>query len=94
MYESIHSCQLGDAYVEFRSENNRTKGEFVLLVEGAPSSPLQPDEAKLMLEVLLAEMSLKQAVKITAQLTGVGKNEIYELALKIKEKTAPTPGNP
>lgn len=34
--------------------------------------------------ILLAELPLKQAVSIACKLTNANKNELYELALKLK----------
>jgi 16S rRNA (cytidine1402-2'-O)-methyltransferase len=86
MFESIHRCTLADAGSWLREDKNRSKGEFVLVVEGAPPTPLQAHEIEPMLAVLLAEMPLKQAVKIATQLTGIRKNVMYEIALKIKQE--------
>jgi 16S rRNA (cytidine1402-2'-O)-methyltransferase len=36
------------------------------------------------LQLLLAELPLKTAVKLAADITGVGRNELYETALKLK----------
>ncbi|HAJ72752.1 MAG TPA: rRNA (cytidine-2'-O-)-methyltransferase, partial [Methylophilaceae bacterium] len=35
--------------------------------------------------LLLAELPLKQAVKLAVEITGQKKNELYELALKLKD---------
>ena len=36
------------------------------------------------LKVLLQELPLKQAVQLAVQITGLGKNELYQRALEIK----------
>lgn len=57
------------------------KGEAVLLVEGAPDSGIEDQEVDRMLDVLLAELPVKQAAAIAAKLTGVKKNTLYQRAL-------------
>ena len=65
------------------------KGEFVLVVAGAPASEkpeteAQDAEARLR-ELLDAGMSRKDAVRQTAQELRLPKNAVYELALNIPE---------
>ena len=85
-FESIHQCPLGEATAWLQADANRQRGEFVLLVEGAPASDDQAisPEAQRTLELLLAELPLKQAVKLAADITGIKKNTLYELALTLK----------
>ncbi len=85
-FESIHQCPLGEATAWLQADPNRQRGEFVLLVEGAPASDDQAisPEAQRTLELLLAELPLKQAVKLAADITGIKTNTLYELALTLK----------
>lgn len=85
-FESIHQCPLGEATAWLQADPNRQRGEFVLLVEGAPASDDQAisPEAQRTLELLLAELPLKQAVKLATDITGIKKNTLYELALTLK----------
>jgi len=84
LFETIHTCPLGDAAAWFAQDANQTKGEFVLLVEGALAAAApDADAAQRVLAVLMRELSLKQAVKLTVDLTGSRKNEVYEMALRM-----------
>ncbi len=87
-FETIHACPLNAALNWLQADPNRQRGEFVLLVEGAsiPEEQSVPDEARHILETLLAELPLKQAVKLTAEISGAKKNTLYDLALTIKSK--------
>jgi 16S rRNA (cytidine1402-2'-O)-methyltransferase len=88
LFETIHRCRLGEAEVWLKSDSNQQRGEFVVLVSGAiPQSGL-PDAAKRMLEVLLDELPLKQAVQLTHKLSGENRNELYQLALQLKSTQA------
>lgn len=65
------------------AESARIKGEFVLIIPPRPELNLeQPDIA--LLSILLAELPVKQAVKIASKLSKSSKNELYELALELK----------
>ena len=42
------------------------------------------DDAERTLKALLAELPLKQAVKLAVEITGAKKNDLYERALELK----------
>jgi len=85
LFENIHRCKLGDAMTWLHSDVNNQRGEFVLLLSGAPEKSDGLDsEVERTLQTLLAELPLKQAVKLAVQITGNGKNELYQRALELK----------
>ncbi len=85
LFEEIHRCPLSEAAAWVMADANRQKGEFVVLVEGAPAAVDHDDmEAGRILSILLAECSVKQAAALAAQITGQKKNALYELALRLK----------
>ena len=65
------------------------KGEFVLVVAGAPEMAKEestPEDAAAMVSRLIAEgMSRKDAIKQTAQALNLPKNTVYAAALKASE---------
>jgi len=85
-FETIHSATLAELQVWMASDSNQQRGEFVLMVEGAP--PVENDgldeEALKVLDILLAELSVKQASALAAQITGVKKKLLYQAALERK----------
>ncbi len=85
-FETFHRCALGEAAGWLQADDNRRRGEFVLLVEGAPAADKRTadDEVLRVLQLLLDELPLKQAVKLAAHITGAKKNALYQLALEIK----------
>lgn len=85
-FETISSCRLDEAPGWLNGDPDRQRGEFVLLVEGAPETEERDvsDDARRILELLLAELPLKQAVKLATEITGAKKNALYELALEMK----------
>ena len=84
LHEEVRRTTLGEA-VKWYAENP-PRGEFVLVVEGAPETA----EAEITMEDGLARVaalraagsSLRDAVKQTAKETGLPKNELYGLALE------------
>jgi 16S rRNA (cytidine1402-2'-O)-methyltransferase len=85
-FESIHTCPLTQAPAWLEADTNRQRGEFVLLVEGAPAIEEQAadPETQRILSTLLHDLPLKQAVKLAAEISGAKKNALYELALTLK----------
>jgi 16S rRNA (cytidine1402-2'-O)-methyltransferase len=88
-FETIHACPLAEAGAWLQADANRQRGEFVILVEGAPASDEHEiDQAsQRTLLILLRELPLKQAVKLAAEISGAKKNALYELALTLKPET-------
>ncbi|MEI6068042.1 MAG: hypothetical protein WCP96_11915 [Methylococcaceae bacterium] len=62
------------------------KGEFVVIVDGAivdkKEPVIIPDQEKL-LQVLLRECSIKTAVAMAVEITGVRKKLLYQAALEM-----------
>ena len=84
LHEEVRRTTLGEAAEHYRA--NEPRGEFVLVVEGAPPAP----EEELTLEQGVARvkelrergLSLKDAARQAAKETGLPKNELYALALE------------
>ncbi len=87
-FETFHRCALQDAKIWLESDPNQQRGEFVLLVEAAALVEQADisEDAERILRLLLADLPLKQAVKLATEITGVKKNILYEFALKLKDE--------
>jgi 16S rRNA (cytidine1402-2'-O)-methyltransferase len=87
LFETIHRCKLGEALDWLNSDPNNQRGEFVLLVSGAPARSEGLDaETERTLALLLEDLPLKQAVQLAVKITGANKNELYQRALELKEQ--------
>lgn len=86
-FETIYTCPLSLASAWLQADANQQRGEFVLLIEAAPLQEAAEigEEAQRVLKCLLAELPLKQAVKLASEITNEKKNALYDLALKIKK---------
>nr|WP_187287224.1 16S rRNA (cytidine(1402)-2'-O)-methyltransferase [Methylotenera mobilis] len=87
-FETIHSCSLAEAQLWLEADANQQRGEFVLLVEAATVKDAEeiPEDAVRVLKLLLAELPLKQAVKLATEITHEKKNVLYEFALQLKQQ--------
>jgi len=81
-FESLYR----DTLVNLKEADIPEKGEFVIVVAGAPKIETHSESLswQSVLETLLKELPLKQAVSLTVQLTGAKKNEVYDFGLEIK----------
>ena len=85
LFESIHSGPLTAALEWLKEDPNRQRGEFVLIVSGAPARA-NDAEGERVLRLLLAEgLPVKQAARLAAVITGAAKNALYEHALALKD---------
>lgn len=88
MFESIHSCPLGEASAWLAEDSNRQRGEFVLLVEAAPaaaSDDLPADAERVLGLLLAAELPIKQVARLAADILRAPRNALYERALAMKQ---------
>ncbi|MGH8413823.1 MAG: 16S rRNA (cytidine(1402)-2'-O)-methyltransferase [Gammaproteobacteria bacterium] len=82
LHESIHGGTLAELVSWASSDSHAAKGEVVLLVAGA-LAPDNATDADTILTILLRELPVKQAVALTAKLTGQKRNAVYQRALEI-----------
>jgi 16S rRNA (cytidine1402-2'-O)-methyltransferase len=83
-FEQSVSCLASELPQWIEADANRTRGEFVLVIEGAPQAPDTASlDAETLLRVLLGELPAARAAKVAAALTGRRKRELYDLALRL-----------
>ena len=94
LHETTYRGSLIELLNKSREEADLSRGEIVLLIGGAPAeqSGEEISEAKAQLDkallTLMAELPLKQAAHLAAQITGSRENEAYKRALFLKEQSA------
>ena len=82
-FEEIATLPAQDFAAWLDAGPQRTRGEFALVLHAA-SVFEGPDDSLRILKLLLAELPLKTAVKLAADITGAPRNELYDTALKLK----------
>lgn len=87
-FETIKDAPLGELAEWIRSDSNQQRGECVLLISGyeSPEKDSLSPEAVRILNILLAEMPLKRAAALAAEITGERKNMLYQFALEQQNK--------
>ncbi|MEW6165130.1 MAG: 16S rRNA (cytidine(1402)-2'-O)-methyltransferase [Pseudomonadota bacterium] len=84
LFEQIERMPLPEAPAWLAADENRRRGEFVLLVSAPPPHEGIDAEAERILKLLLADLPVKQASRLASEITGLPKNALYERALEIK----------
>ena len=84
-FEEIATVPASDGPAWLAADANRLRGEFVVVLHGAPVAADAGDDQRV-LKLLLAELPLKTAVKLAAEITGSSKNALYDAALALKKQ--------
>ncbi|MEE4571361.1 16S rRNA (cytidine(1402)-2'-O)-methyltransferase [Pseudomonas alliivorans] len=83
-FETLKGLPLAELRAFVEADSNQQRGECVVLVAGW-TPPEDEDvigaEARRILDLLLEEMPLKRAAALAAEITGVRKNLLYQVAL-------------
>jgi len=70
-----------------RTDENLRRGEFVVMLAGAePAAPAEQDNTTLLRLLLEEGLSVRQAAKVAARLTGQPRNALYRLATALAQE--------
>jgi 16S rRNA (cytidine1402-2'-O)-methyltransferase len=87
-FETVHHGPAAALAAWLAEDEQRRRGEFVLVLHAVPPAAVEPDAldatSARTLEVLLAELPLKQAVSLAAQISGAPRNALYGRALALR----------
>ena len=83
-FEEIATVPAQDLSAWLAASPQRTRGEFALVLHPSTEKEAPQDNTRV-LQLLLAELPLKTAVKLAAEITGAARNELYEAALALKK---------
>lgn len=89
LHETIVKTSLGNALELVEQNDNMRKGEFVVIVDGAAADKKEQiitAEQEKLLQVLLRECSIKTAVAMAVEITGVRKKLLYQAALAMDQE--------
>ncbi len=87
-FETVHTAEAATLPGWLAADSQRQRGEFVLVLHAhAPQAAADDDlpaEALRVLALLAAELPLKQAVALAAQISGAPRNRLYDAGLRLK----------
>jgi 16S rRNA (cytidine1402-2'-O)-methyltransferase len=82
-FEQVATMPCSELPAWLAADAQRSRGEFALLLHAVPQAPVA-DAGTGVLKLLLAELPLKTAVRLAAQISGAPRNELYQAALRWK----------
>jgi 16S rRNA (cytidine1402-2'-O)-methyltransferase len=87
-FETIKAGSLAVVKDWLTADTNQQRGEFVVIVTGAPETEtkVMDTETDKLLQILLAELPIKKAAAMAAQLTSHKKKALYDRALQLQGK--------
>ena len=87
MHEQCVRATLGSLRDKVDDGSIPGKGEFVIVVAGSDEAPESALEVDRLLLELGKRLPAKDAAKVSAAVTGLRKNALYERILELKERT-------
>lgn len=83
LYEESRTAPAGELRDWLRADEDRRRGEFVLVIEGAPAADHDLREGERVVGLLLKEMGASRAAKTAAELTGLPRKALYAIAVRL-----------
>ncbi|MBL8311115.1 MAG: 16S rRNA (cytidine(1402)-2'-O)-methyltransferase [Burkholderiales bacterium] len=86
-FETVTALSAGALPAWLSATADRLRGEFVIVVAGAPAAPAAQGaliDARALLKALLAELPPAKAAKVAAKVTGGDRDTLYTLAESLK----------
>lgn len=86
-FETLYQAPLGQLRDELAQNTVQQRGEFVVIVSGVDKQAADEDTTRhtAILQPLLEELPLSQAVRLAAKISGCHKNRLYDLAINLKK---------
>lgn len=85
-FETWLCGSLSEVQSRMDADSNQLKGEFVVVVQGAPEANGSEVEIERYMKAMMQELSIKKAAAITSDLLGARKKDCYQVGLKIQDR--------
>lgn len=88
-FETTYAATLRELCARAERDADMSRGEIVVIVEGAEAAPsMAALDAQTLLRALLEELSPSQSAKVAARVTGAKRADLYDAALRIAKPQA------
>ena len=86
LHEQCVHATLGELREKLQNGGIPEKGEFVLVVAGAPATPASAIDVDRLLAELAERLPPKEVARIAASVTGLRRNDLYQRLLDLRNK--------
>ena len=86
-FEEIATLSAAGLPEWFAASRDRTRGEFALVLHPRAATADHGAEGERVLRLLLAELPLKSAVRLAAEISSAPRNALYEAGLRMRDET-------
>ena len=91
-FETFVAADLGELGDRLAADSDAGRGEMVLMIAGASDAGPEPGTESLDIDRLLlllqGELGVKKAARLASEITGLAKNQLYQRALALGDKTS------
>lgn len=89
LHEAAYWGTLDEVGVSLAADPGGNKGEFTIVVAGAPQAEPEAEELARVVNILVAALPAAQAATLAARLTGASRRDAYRLALERQRAEKP-----
>lgn len=87
LYETFYRGTAAEVLAQLGTEAGAGKGEYTVVIAGAPEAVPTNEELDRVLQALLGYLGVRQSADAAAKILGVGKRDAYQRALQLREST-------
>jgi 16S rRNA (cytidine1402-2'-O)-methyltransferase len=87
LHETFYRGTVAKVLEQLAADPGAAKGEYTVVIGGAPEVVLSNAELDRVLQVLLGYLGVRQSADAAAKILGVGKRDAYQRALRLREST-------
>lgn len=84
LHETLYRGTLAEVLTAMQADSNAERGEIAIVLAPAIDRPQSTELPRKLLALLLTRLSQRDAVEIVGEVTGHPRNQLYELALALK----------
>ena len=85
LHETLYRGTAAEVLEQVERDPGGSKGEYTLVIGGAPKMEVTSAELDRVLAVLLGYLGVRQSADAAAKILGVGKRDAYQRALQLRE---------
>lgn len=87
LHETFYRGTAAEVLVQLAADPGAGKGEYTVVIGGAPDQVADDADVDRVLQVLLGYLGVRQSADAAARILGIGKRDAYQRALQLRESS-------